>query len=140
MVATAALKVNHPDSPSAPHSSFWMSKTPASSPITVGSPELGVDLQLESYVLVKKGICGKLFVDEVVVDEDFVVSWISDVGLLMESCRLLDVMGRGEEKACTVRIVVVVSVDIVRNTKRHADAIIRLDGIEQENEAMVDKV
>ena len=78
--------------------------------------------------------------DEDVEEEDFVVSWISDVGLLMESCRLLDVMGRGEEKACTVRIVVVVSVDIVRNTKRHADAIIRLDGIEQENEAMVDKV
>ena len=135
MVATAALKVNHPDSPSAPHSSFWMSKTPASSPITVGSPELGVDLQLESYVLVKKGICGRLFVDEDVEEEDFVVSWRSDVGLLMESCRLLDVMGRGEEKACTVRIV-----DIVRNTKRHADAIIRLDGIEEENEAMVDKV
>jgi len=81
-----------------------------------------------------------LFVDEDVEEEDFVVSWISDVGLLMESCREVDVMGRGEEKACTVRIVVSVSVVIVRITRRHADAIIRLDGIEQENETMVDKV
>ena len=79
--------------------------------------------------------------DEDAEEEDFVVvSWMSDVGLLMESCREVDVMGRGEEKACTVRIVVSVSVDIARITKRHADAIIRLDGIEQENEAMVDKV
>ena len=94
---------------------------------------MGVDLQSESYVLVKKGIWGNSFV--LLVDEED-SSTSEEVGLLMESGRVcvcvLAVVLAGVEKASTVTSVVVVAA-----AKMQAADIMRV-GFEQENDTILD--